>query len=186
MPKTELLTMIAERIQYNSLSPTPRYQTLTALFADEAAAEELVNRLAFYNLEPHTATIIGVALGEPIQRLDTSRLNYSANATCHTTTGIFIGCVVGLLIGLILYGADFLHLSFLEAMLIHTLALIVLGGVIGGAAGTILASLRSQQYTVPLPPQHAEGFLVTIKIPSPFIPQGEAIARELGARKIIA
>lgn len=178
--------MIAERIQYNSLSPVPRYQTLTALFANEMAAEELVTRLTLYNLEPHTATIIGVALEKPVQGLDVSRLGYASNPTRQTTRGIFIGCLIGMLMGLLLYGADFLHLSFLEAMLIHTLALVVLGGVIGGAVGTILTSLRTQKLATPPPSQQTDGFLVTIKLPSHLYPQGEAIARELGAKKIIA
>lgn len=176
--------MVAERIQFSPL-PQSRYQTLTALFAQEAEAEGFVARLASFQIEPRAVTIIGVALGELPKRRN-GPLHTGLNASRYTTKGIVLGCLVALLLGLILYSMNFLRLSFLEAMFIHTLALIILGGVIGGAIGAILASVQAQNIITTLPPQNTEGFLVTIKMPSHLISQGEALARELGAKKVIA
>ncbi len=177
--------MVAERINFNPL-PQSRYQTLTALFAQEAEAEGFVARLASFQIEPRAVTIIGVALGELPKRRNGPLHTGPLNASRYTTKGIVLGCLIALLLGLILYSTNFLRLSFLEAMFIHTLALIILGGVIGGAIGAILASVQAQNIVTTLPPQNTEGFLVTIKMPSHLISQGETLARELGAKKVIA
>ncbi len=177
--------MVAERIQFSPL-PQARYQALTALFAHEAEAEGFVACLTSLNLEPRAVTIIGIALGAPPKRMNGPRNTGPLNSSRYTTKGILLGCLVALLLGLILYGTNFLRLSFLEALFIHTLALIILGGVIGGALGAILASVQAQNIVTTLPPQNTEGFLVTIKMPPHLIPQGEAIARELGAKKVIS
>ena len=177
--------MVAERIQFSPL-PQTRYQTLTALFAHEAEADGFVARLTSLSIEPRAVTIIGVALGEPPKRM-TGPLNAGPlNSSRYTTKGILLGGLVALILGLILYGTNFLRLSFLEALFIHTLALVILGGVIGGAIGAILASVQAQNIVTTLPPQNTEGFLVTVKMPPHLIPQGEALARELGAKKVIA
>lgn len=177
--------MVAERIQFSPL-PQTRYQTLTALFAQEAEAEAFVARLASFNIEPRAVTIIGVALGEPPKRMNGLLNTRPLNSSSYTTTGILLGSLVALLLGLILYSTNFLRLSFLEALFIHTLSLIILGGVIGGAIGAILASVQAQNIVTTLPPQNTEGFLVTIKMPPHVVPQGEALARELGAKKVIS
>ena len=177
--------MVAERLNFSPL-PQACYQTLMALFAHEAEAEGFVARLISLNLEPRAVTIIGVALGEPPKRMSVTRNIGSLNASRYTTKGILLGCLVALLLGLILYGTNFLRLSFLEALFIHTLALVILGGVIGGAIGAILASVQAQNIVTTLPPQNTEGFLVTIKMPPHLIPQAEALAHELGAKKVIS
>ncbi len=177
--------MVAERIQFSPL-PQTRYQTLTALFAHEAEAEEFVARLARLNIELRAVTIIGVALGEPPKRMNGPLHTGPLNSSRSTTKGIMFGCLVALLLGLLLYGTNFLRLSFLEALFIHTLALVILGGVIGGAIGAILASVQAQNIVTTLPPENTEGFLVTIKMPPQVIPQGQALARELGAKKVIS
>ena len=177
--------MVAERINFSPL-PQTRYQTLTALFAHEAEAEEFVTRLPSFNIEPRAVTIIGVALGEPLKRMNGPLNTGPLDSARYMTKGILLGSLVALLLGLILYSTNFLRLSFLEALFIHTLALIILGGVIGGAIGAILASVQAQNIVTTLPPQNTEGFLVTIKMPPHLISQGEALARELGAKKVIA
>jgi uncharacterized integral membrane protein len=177
--------MVAERIQFSPL-PHSRYQTLTVLFAQEAEVEDFVARLASFSIESHAVTIIGVALGEPPKRMTGPLSTEPLKTSRYTTKGILLGGLVALVLGLILYGTNFLRLSFLEALFIHTLALVILGGVIGGAIGAILASVQAQNIVTTLPPQNTEGFLVTIKMPPHLIPQGEALARELGAKKVIS
>lgn len=175
--------MVAERIQF-SLLPQPRMQTLMALFSHELEVETFVTRLKSLGVELETPTIIGVALGEPPKRLPPPHLKAPAS-THFTMVGMGVGSCLALLLSLILYWTNFLHLSLVEAMLIHTVALIILGGVIGGAMGAIYASTQAQKMMTTLPPQNTEGVLITLKIPSHLIPQGEALARELGAKKVI-
>ena len=177
--------MVAERFNFSPL-PQARYQTLTALFVHEAEAEGFIAGLTSRKLEPSAVTIIGVALGEPPKRMSAASSQMSLNSSRYTTKGILVGGLIALVLGMILYGTNFLRLSFLEALLIHTLALVILGGVMGGAVGAILASVQAQNVATTLPPQNTEGFLVTIKMPSHYIPQGEALARELGAKKVIS
>lgn len=177
--------MIAERIKFDPLLQS-RHQTLTALFDHEEEANAFVARLKVFEIDARFVTIISVALGEPPKRITLNPQIKSQRAGQYTVRGIVFGCLIALLIGLILYAANFLQLSFLEALLIHTLALMILGGVIGGAIGAIIASVQAQKIETTLPPQHTEGFLVTLKLPSHLLPQGETIARELGAKKVIA
>jgi uncharacterized membrane protein YsdA (DUF1294 family) len=176
--------MVAERINLSDFSPA-RQQTLLALFAQEEAAETFVARLRELEIEPRDVTLIGVALGEPPKRLTALPYTKAPNTSRYTTIGILGGGFIALLIGLTLYVADFLHLSFLEAMLIHTLALILLGGVIGGAVGAILASVEARHTVTTLPPQTTDGFLVVVKTPSYLAVQCETLARELGAKKVM-
>ncbi|HEX4946256.1 MAG TPA: hypothetical protein VFZ34_06325 [Blastocatellia bacterium] len=176
--------MVAERIQFGSL-PQTRSQTLLALFAHEEKAEEFVARLNSLGFEPGTPTIIGVALGEPPKRLPLPPHLKAPHTTRFTLIGVAFGGFLALLLSLILYRIDFLHLSLLEAMLIHTFALMILGGVIGGAAGAIYASIQAQKMMTTLPPQSTDGALVTLRVAVHLVPQCEAIAREMGAQKVI-
>lgn len=177
--------MIAERIKFDPLLQS-RHQTLTVLFDHEEKANAFVARLKVFEIDVRFVTIIGVALGEPPKRISLNPQAKPQNTGQYTVRGIISGCLIALAIGLILYATNFLQLSFLEALLIHTLALMILGGVIGGAIGAILASVQAQKIETTLPPQHPEGFLVTLKLPSHLLPQGETIAREAGAKKVIA
>ncbi|MBL8208745.1 MAG: hypothetical protein JNM09_31225 [Blastocatellia bacterium] len=177
--------MIAERIKFDPLLQ-PRFQTLTVLFANEAEANEFVARIGVFDVAPHAVTMIGVALGFPPKRLPSSAHVKPPHLARYTQKGIVLGTLVALFIGSILYSLNFLQLSWLEAILVYTIALLILGGVIGGAIGAVLASLQTQNDAITLPPQNTEGFLVTIKIPSHLRPQGESLARELGAKKVIS
>ncbi len=175
--------MIAERIKFDPL-PLTREQTLTALFAEEAQVEEFIARLGALGIATQAVTVIGVALGEPPKRLNLTAK--PPNLSRYTKKGGIIGILVALLLGAILYGTNFLHLSLLEALLIHTLALVILGSVIGAAIGAILASVQAQDTVTTLPPQNTEGFLVTSKMSVLLVPQGEALARAAGAKKVIS
>jgi hypothetical protein len=177
--------MVAERIKFEPL-PQPRYTTLTVLFAHEAEVDRFVSQLADRNLSPQAVTIIGVALGEPPKRLATMANANTAHLKRYTQRGIVGGIVVALVVGVTLYRLNLWQLSFLESLLVYALALLTLGVVLGGATGAVLASLQTHDEVITLPPQNLEGFLVTLKIPSHLLPQGEALAREVGAKKLIA
>lgn len=177
--------MIAERIKFDPL-PLTREQTLTALFAAEADVEDFVARLGALDIATHAVTVIGVALGEPPRRLNPAANAKPPNLTRYTKKGGVIGILVASVVGATLYSTNFLHLSLLEALLIHTLALVILGGVIGAAVGAILASVQAQDTATTLPPQSTEGFLVTVRMPAHVVPQGEASARAAGAKKVIS
>lgn len=97
-----------------------------------------------------------------------------------------LGSFMALLLGMVLYAANFLQLSFLEALLVHTLALVILGGVIGGAIGAILASLQAQKTIASVSSQSTDGFIVIVKASPHLTVQCEVIARELGARKVLS
>jgi hypothetical protein len=174
--------MIAERIKFDSI-PQMREQTLTAFFAQEMEADDFIARLSALGIAARAITVIGVALGEPPQRLTVA--TKPPHLTLYTKKGGIIGILVALLLGVALYSVDFLRLSLLEALLVHTLALVILGGVIGAAVGAILASVQVQDTTTTLPPPSTEGFLVTVKMPVHVVPQGEALARAAGAKKVI-
>lgn len=175
--------MIAERIKFDPI-PQMREQTLTAFFAQETEVEDFIARLSALGIAAHATTVIGVALGEPPKRLTIAPK--PPHLTRYTKKGGTIGVLTALLLGTILYSTNFLHLSLLEALLVHTLALVILGGVIGAAIGAILASVQAQDGMKTLPPQNPEGFLVTSKMPVHLVPQGETLARAAGAKKVIS
>ena len=175
--------MIAERIKFDPI-PQMREQTLTAFFAREMEVEDFIARLSTLGIAAHAITVIGVALGEPPKRLTIAAK--PPQLTHYTKKGGIIGILAALLLGVTLYSIDFLHLSLLEALFVHTLALVILGGVIGAAIGAIIASVKVQDGMKTLPPQNPEGFLVTSKMPVHLVPQGEAFARAAGAKKIIS
>lgn len=177
--------MVAERIQLSQL-PQARYQTLMAVFAQETEAEELVRRVAELDIKFDQISVIRVALGDAPTRTHIPIQPIALLSSRYSTRGILIGCLIALFIGLSLYAANFLHLSFLEALLVHTLALVILGGVIGGAAGAIWASVQAQKKAATLLPQSTDGFIVIIKTPLHLITQCEALARELGAKKFFS
>jgi hypothetical protein len=180
--------MVAERIQLSNL-PQARHQSLMAVFVHEAEAEGLVARMAELGIEPREVSIIRVALGEAPKRHiipAPSASSISAISTRYSTRGIILGGFLALLLGVGLYAANFLQLSFLEALLVHTLALVILGGVIGGAVGAILASIQAQKASIALPSRDIDSFIVVIKAPPHLIAQAESQARELGARKVFS
>jgi uncharacterized integral membrane protein len=177
------VVMVAERIQLNNL-PQARHHMLMALFEQESAAEGLVTRLTALGLESGNLSFLRVALGEvPTQR---SLPVASASSAHYSFLGVICGSFIALLLGMVLYAANFLQLSFLEAMLVHTLALVILGGVLGGAVGAILASIQAQRTMTVLPSQSADSFIILIKSPPHLTAQCEAIAHELGARKVLS
>lgn len=174
--------MVAERIQ---LSQVARQPTLLAVFLEESAAESLVARLAELEVEQSRLSVLRVALGNlptPIHAAAPPPLLSSRYATI----GILLGCCFALLIGLSLYATNFLQLSLLEALLVHTLALVILGGVLGGAIGAIWASVQAQKQAALLLPQSTDGFIVVMKVAPHLTAQCEALARELGARKFLS
>ncbi len=177
--------MVAERIQLSHL-PQASSQTLMAVFAQEAEAEVWVTRLAELEIEMAQVSVIRVALGDVPTRPHFPLPPVSLISSRASTIGILLGCLIALLIGLILYATDFLQLSLVEALLVHTLALVILGGVMGGAVGAIWASAQAQKKAATLLPQSTDGFLVIIKTPPHLTAQCEALARELGARKFFS
>lgn len=177
--------MVAERLQLSHL-PQMSSQTLMAVFAQESEAEALVTRLTELEIKPDQVSVIRVALGDVPTRLHFPLPPVSLLSSRASTLGILLGCLLALLIGLILYATDFLQLSLVEALLVHTLALVILGGVIGGAVGAIWASAQAQKKAAILLPQSTDGFLVIIKTPLHLVAQCEVLARELGARKFLS
>ena len=177
--------MVAERIQLSHL-PQARQQTLMAVFAEEQAAEGFVARLAGLDIEPDQISLIRVALGEVPTRIHLPAQPLALASSRASTIGIMVGGLLALLLGLLLYATNFLQLSLLEAFLVHTLALMILGGVIGGAAGAIWASVQAQKQAAMLLPQSTDGFIVIIKSPFHLIAQCEALSHELGAKKFLS
>lgn len=177
--------MVAERIQLSNL-PQSQHQTLMAVFAQEAEADRMVERLAGLNIEMEQVGVIRVALGTVPPSVTSPASPVPLVSSRYSTIGIILGCLIALLLGLILYATNFLQLSFLEAFLVHTLALVILGGVIGGAAGAIWASVVAQKKAITLLPQSPEGFIVVVKTPLHLLAQCESLARELGAKRFLS
>jgi hypothetical protein len=175
--------MVAERIQ---LSQVARQPTLLAVFLEESAAENLVARLAELEVEPAGVSVLRVALGNLPTRIHPVASPPAGLSSRYATIGILLGCFFALLIGLSLYATNFLQLSLLEALLVHTLALVILGGVLGGAIGAIWASVQAQKQAALLLPQSTDGFIVVMKVAPHLTAQCEALARELGARKFLS
>lgn len=177
--------MVAERIQLSQL-PHARQQTLLALFAEESAAESLVARLAECEVDMTQVSVLRIALGHLPVRIPPTAPPVVTLSSRYATIGICLGCFVAFLLGLLLYATNFLQLSFLEALLVHTLALMILGGVIGGAIGAIWASVQAQKQAALLLPQSTDGFIVVMKVEPHLLARCEALARELGAHKFLS
>lgn len=177
--------MVAERIQFSPVSQ-PRQQTVLVMFAEESAAERWVARLAELNIEAEQMSVLRVALGTVPTRIPPTTPSTALLSSQYVTVGILAGCGIAFLLGLLLYATNFLQLSLLEALLVHTLALMILGGVLGGAAGAIYASAQAQKQAALLLPQSTDGFIVVMKVAPHCTAQCEALAREFGARKVLA
>ncbi len=178
--------MVAKQVQFSEASE-PRYRSLIVMYESEEDANQLLTQLAELKISLNHVTVLRVALGSQPKPIKITLRGSSASSKVNraTFTGAGIGCCITFLIGLSLYEASFLSLSFFEAIFVHLLALVILGAVLGGTIGAIIASYQAQKQIDALPPQLADGFLVVIKTPVHLADQCVSLAHSLGAKKII-
>jgi hypothetical protein len=172
----------------------PEHLWMVALYDEEERTAELLVRLEALGVDAGEATIVRVALDEAAVREATLAADSDPAPSVslrarHAVTGAIIGSSAALLIGVLLYGTRLIRLGFIEGMFAHAVASSVVGALFGAIIGAAIAVFgargRSAAATSARPASNPSGFLVAVKLPPGLAEQAEAIARHLGAKKIL-
>ncbi len=179
--------MVAERLML-SLPPQRNKEAVVAILESESAAQQFMERLREMGVSMRDVTFLRVATGE--QTYQCKRNSQLSLTSPQNSNWIIVGALAGFILasilGSFLYAENFLFLSFIESFFIYFVAMALLGIVLGSACGAIWGAYRAQQKekSKPLPIQNIDGYLVSAKLPPDWVIQCEAIAEELGAKKI--
>ena len=178
--------MVAERLML-SLPPQRNKEAVVAILESETAAQQFMERLREIGVPMRDVTFLRVATSDQSHQFKPSRqLSLSSPQSSNLTiVGALIGFILASLFGSFLYSRNFLFLSLLESVVVYFIAMAILGIVIGSTTGAIIGAYQAQKIEdQTLPIQNIDGYLVSAKLPGDRVTQCEAIAEELGAKKI--
>jgi hypothetical protein len=178
--------MVAERLML-SLPPQPSKEAVVTILESEAAAQQFMERLRELGVPMRDVTFLRVATSDQTYQFRPSRqLSLSSPQSSNLTmVGALTGFILASCFGGFLYSRNFLFLSVIESIVVYFIAMAILGIVIGSTAGAIIGAYQAQKTEAQtLPIQNIDGYLVSAKLPEDRVVQCEAIAEELGAKKI--
>ncbi len=178
--------MVAERLRL-SLPPQHSKQAVVAVLETEFAAQQLMERLRAIGVPMRDVTFLRIATSDQSYQYKQHRqLSLSSPQNSKfTIVGAVIGFMVASFVGGFLFSTNFLFLSLIESLVVYFVALAVLGIVTGSSLGAMIGVYQSQKTeSVPIPMQSIDGYLVSAKLLINQVAQCEAIAGELGAKKI--
>ena len=178
--------MVAERLML-SLPPQRNKEAVVAILESESAAQQFMGRLRELGVPMRDVTFLRVATSDQsYQFRQNSQLSLrSPQSSKLIIVGAMTGFILASLLGSFLYSRDFLFLSLIESIVVYFVALVVLGVVIGSTSGAIIGAYQAQRTEAKLLPlQNIDGYLISAKLPTDRVVQCEAIAEELGAKKI--
>lgn len=179
--------MVAERLML-SLPPQRNKEVVVAILESESDAQLLMERLREMGVPMRDVTFLRVATSEQAHQFKrNSQLSLTSPQNSNRIiVGALAGFILASILGSFLYAGNFLFLSFIESVFIYFGAMAVLGIVLGSACGAVWGAYQAQQKekSKPFPIQNIDGYLVSAKLPREWVIQCEAIAEELGAKKI--
>ena len=178
--------MVAERLML-SLPPQHNKEAVIAILETELAAQQLMQRLREMGVPMRDVTFLRIATSDQSYQFRQSRqLSLSSPQNSKfTIMGAVIGFILASLLGSFLYSTNVLFLSFIESIIVYFVAMAILGIVIGSSFGAMFGAYQAQRAEeTPILIQNIDGYLISAKLPVNQVTQGEAIAEELGAKKI--
>ncbi len=178
--------MVAERLVL-SLPPQRNKEAVVAILESETAAQQFMERLRELGVPMRDVTFLRVATSDQAYQFKPNRqLSLTSPQSSNSTiVGALTGFILASFFGSFLYSRNFFFLSLLESIVVYFIAMGILGIVIGSTAGAIIGAYQAQKAEAQtLPIQNIDGYLVSAKLSGDRVIQCEAIAEELGAKKI--
>jgi hypothetical protein len=173
-------------------NPTREEQlTLVALFQEEVQVTELLERLSALGVDTTQATTLRVDPGTDSSSslLEEEESSELSPATRNAVTGSILGAVAAMLIGVGLFEAGNQGVRLAQDVFSHSIIYAVVGAFLGSLVGALVAisrrSRRHDRLKSEITSGVSEGYLVAVKTSPQVAEQAEAIARQLGARRIL-
>jgi uncharacterized protein YacL len=180
--------MVAERLML-SLPPERSKEAVVAVLESESAAQQFMERLRALGVPMRDVTFLRVATSDQTYqfRQNTQLSLTSPQSSKWIIGGAITGFILTTFVGSYLFSINILFLSFIESIVVCFVAMAILGIVLGSMTGAILGAYLAQRSEAkPLPIQNIDGYLISAKLSNAQLIECQAIAEELGAKKIFS